>query len=39
DWQTWVAAKAGKKVAARVPGKGKLAVIEAAPGSYVKVRS
>ena len=39
DWQTWVATKAGKKVAARVPGKGKLAVIEAAPGSYVKVRS
>ncbi len=39
DWQSWVAAKAGKKIPARVPGKGKLAVIEAAPGSYVKVRS
>jgi polyhydroxyalkanoate synthase len=39
DWQTWVATKSGKKVAARVPGEGKLTVIEAAPGSYVKVRS
>jgi polyhydroxyalkanoate synthase len=39
DWQTWVATKSGKKVAARVPGEGKLTVIETAPGSYVKVRS
>ena len=26
------------QVAARVPGKGKLKVIEAAPGSYAKMR-
>lgn len=39
DWQTWVARKAGKKVAARVPGENGLTAIEPAPGAYVKVRS
>ncbi|MBB1487026.1 class I poly(R)-hydroxyalkanoic acid synthase [Oceanospirillum sediminis] len=38
NWQEWVTANAyadtGSKVAARVPGKGKLKVIEAAPGSF-----
>jgi polyhydroxyalkanoate synthase len=38
DWRKWLDAYAGPQVAARVPGKGKLKVIEAAPGSYVKVR-
>jgi polyhydroxyalkanoate synthase len=38
-WNTWIKPYAGKKVAARIPGKGKLKVIEAAPGSYVKVKT
>lgn len=39
DWQKWIARKAGKKVPARIPGEGGLKAIEAAPGSYVQVRS
>lgn len=39
DWIKWMQKHSGKKVAARVPGDGKLAVLEDAPGSYVKVRS
>ncbi len=38
DWTAWAARQGGPKVAARVPGKGKLKVIEAAPGSYVRLR-
>ncbi|MBL8527304.1 MAG: class I poly(R)-hydroxyalkanoic acid synthase [Burkholderiales bacterium] len=38
DWQKWVAALAGGKVPARVPGSGGLQVLEDAPGSYVKAR-
>ncbi len=38
-WSKWVARKAGAKVAAREPGAGKLPVLEAAPGSYVRVKS
>ena len=38
EWAKWVAKFAGPKVAARVPGDGKLKVIEDAPGSYVKVQ-
>ncbi len=38
DWQRWVSGLAPEKVPARVPGDGKLAVIEDAPGSYVKLR-
>src|SRR3984885_2629966 len=38
DWHRWVAAQAKEQVPARVPGDGKLKVIEDAPGSYVKVR-
>ena len=38
DWKKWVQRYNGKKVPARVPGDGKLEVIEDAPGSYVKVR-
>ena len=39
DWRAWLAKKSGKKVPARQPGDGKLAPIEDAPGSYVKVRA
>ncbi len=39
DWQSWILSNTGQKVPARIPGKGKLSSIEAAPGSYVKVRS
>jgi polyhydroxyalkanoate synthase len=38
DWAGWIARQGGGKVPARIPGKGKLKVIEDAPGSYVKVR-
>lgn len=39
DWHKWLSKKSGTKVTARKPGGGKLKIIEAAPGSYVKVRS
>ncbi len=42
DWQEWVTsnkyADPANQVAARDPNKGKLAAIEAAPGSYVKLK-
>jgi polyhydroxyalkanoate synthase len=38
DWQQWVDKHGGGKVAARVPGKGRLKALEDAPGSYVSVR-
>ncbi len=38
DWKKWISVRSGKKVAARVPGDGKLKPIEDAPGSYVKVK-
>ncbi|MDB5477629.1 MAG: class poly(R)-hydroxyalkanoic acid synthase [Alphaproteobacteria bacterium] len=38
-WAKWMARYGGAKVAARIPGKGKLKAIEDAPGSYVKVRA
>ena len=37
DWNRWIREHDKTQVAARVPGDGKLAVIEDAPGSYVKV--
>ncbi len=38
DWQAWIDENnGGVKVAARVPGDGKLQVIEDAPGSYVSL--
>ncbi len=37
DWHRWISAHDKRQVKARVPGDGKLAVIEDAPGSYVKV--
>jgi polyhydroxyalkanoate synthase len=39
DWNRWATAHAPARVAARVPGDGKLKVIEDAPGSYVRVKS
>jgi polyhydroxyalkanoate synthase len=39
DWQRWVTAHDKRLVKARVPGDGKLAPIEDAPGSYVRVRA
>jgi 4-hydroxyphenylpyruvate dioxygenase-like putative hemolysin len=38
-WAAWLAPQLGAQVAARVPGKGKLKVIEAAPGSYARIRA
>ncbi len=38
DWAAWVSAFGGGKVKARVPGDGKLKVLEDAPGSYAKLR-
>ncbi|MEP7206308.1 MAG: class I poly(R)-hydroxyalkanoic acid synthase [Casimicrobiaceae bacterium] len=39
DWKKWLQGYAGGEVAARVPGKGKLKVVEAAPGSYARIRA
>ena len=38
DWRDWLGDKLGAQVAPRIPGKGKLKVIEPAPGSYAKLR-
>jgi polyhydroxyalkanoate synthase len=37
DWQRWISGLNSERVKPRVPGDGKLAVLEDAPGSYVKV--
>jgi polyhydroxyalkanoate synthase len=37
DWQRWITSLDARKVKARVPGDGKLPILEDAPGSYVKV--
>ncbi|MGB3810049.1 MAG: class I poly(R)-hydroxyalkanoic acid synthase [Parvibaculum sp.] len=39
DWEHWLKPKSGPMVPARVPGDGKLPVLEDAPGSYVLVKS
>jgi polyhydroxyalkanoate synthase len=39
DWQDWVLQYTGEMVPARHPGEGGLAVLEDAPGSYVRVKS
>ena len=39
DWAKWLGAHRGKEVPARAPGKGRLKVIEAAPGSYARIRA
>ncbi|HEX4890478.1 MAG TPA: class I poly(R)-hydroxyalkanoic acid synthase [Alphaproteobacteria bacterium] len=38
NWHIWHAAQSGAKVPARIPGSGKLPVLEDAPGSYVRVK-
>ena len=38
-WIKWLNKKSGGEVPARHPGDGKLKIIEAAPGSYVKVKA
>ena len=37
-WLEWVTAKSGDKIAAPIPGEGKLPVLGDAPGEYVKVK-
>jgi polyhydroxyalkanoate synthase len=39
DWRRWIGDYVGKEVPPRVPGKGKLKVIEAAPGTYARIRA
>jgi polyhydroxyalkanoate synthase len=39
DWRRWIDGELGREVPARVPGKGRLAVLEDAPGSYAKLRA
>ncbi|MGE0387187.1 MAG: PHA/PHB synthase family protein [Gammaproteobacteria bacterium] len=39
DWDAWVSQFSGGSVPARQPGAGALAIIEDAPGSYVKIKS
>jgi polyhydroxyalkanoate synthase len=39
DWRDWVTPYLGREVPARVPGKGKLKVLEAAPGTYARIRA
>jgi poly[(R)-3-hydroxyalkanoate] polymerase subunit PhaC len=38
-WESWVTPHAGGVVPSRQPGDGKLAVIEDAPGAYVKIKA
>jgi polyhydroxyalkanoate synthase len=38
DWQAWIEGQDKRRVAARVPGSGKLQPIEDAPGSYVRTK-
>ena len=38
NWQSWITEQSGDQVDARDPAKGKLKVLEDAPGSYVKAR-
>jgi len=39
NWRAWLNPHAGAAVPARIPGKGKLKVIEAAPGAYARIRA
>jgi hypothetical protein len=38
NWREWLTPYLGREVPARVPGKGKLRVIEAAPGTYARIQ-
>jgi len=39
NWREWMTPYLGREVPARVPGKGKLKVLEAAPGTYARIRA
>jgi polyhydroxyalkanoate synthase len=39
DWRRWIEPFLGAEVPPRIPGKGALPVIEAAPGSYARTRA
>lgn len=39
DWDAWLSKLSGRKIAARLPGDGKLKVLGDAPGTYVKVKA
>lgn len=39
DWAEWITSRSGDKIAAPVPGDGKLEVLEDAPGTYVRLKS
>ncbi|HTL76114.1 MAG TPA: class I poly(R)-hydroxyalkanoic acid synthase [Casimicrobiaceae bacterium] len=39
DWRAWIEPFLDRELPARVPGKGKLQMIEAAPGSYARLRA
>ena len=39
DWRQWMTPYLGKEVPARVPGDGRMKVLEAAPGSYARLRA
>jgi len=38
-WEAWLKKRSGKKVAARMPGDSSYPTLEAAPGSYVKIKA
>jgi polyhydroxyalkanoate synthase len=38
DWRAWIEPYLDREVAARVPGRGGLPALEAAPGSYARIR-
>jgi len=39
DWRKWIAPHLGREVPPRIPGKGRLKVLEAAPGTYARIRA
>ena len=39
DWREWLKPYLGGEVAPRIPGKGKLKALEAAPGNYARIRA
>jgi polyhydroxyalkanoate synthase len=39
DWDEWLKPLSGAEVDARIPGDGKLPVLEDAPGTYVSIKS
>jgi polyhydroxyalkanoate synthase len=39
DWRGWITPFLDREVLPRIPGKGKLPVIEAAPGTYARIRA